>query len=149
RREPIRIKGARDVVETYKWTQWGPIVSRSELEKPLAFHWVAHDPAATDLGLLDLETAANAREAVTIAHHAGVPAVNLFIADRDGTIAWTIAGRLPNRVGYDGRLPVAWTYGDRRWDGLLPPDEVPSIIVPARGAPILSGAEGINSTGPA
>jgi penicillin amidase len=34
--------------------------------------------------------------AVHIANHAGVPAQNLLVADSDGHIAWTIAGRIPN-----------------------------------------------------
>ncbi len=127
RHETIRVKGADPVVTDYTWTVWGPIVGRDEKNKPLAHRWVMHDPAATDLNLIRMETATTAAEAVAIAHRAGMPAQNAFMADAAGEIAWTIAGHLPKRVGFDGRLPVTWTYGDRRWEGLLPPDEIPVV----------------------
>ncbi len=66
-------------------------------------------------------------------HHAGVTALNFLVADAAGQIAWTVAGRLPKRFGYDGRLPVSWEYGDRGWNGFLPPDDVPVIRTPPDG----------------
>ena len=73
------------------------------------------------------------RAAVAVAHRMGIPAQNFVVADSSGKIAWTVAGLLPKRVGYDGRLPVTWTYGDRRWDGFVAPDDVPSIVSPEGG----------------
>lgn len=128
RKETIHVKGDQDVEVTYPWTVWGPIVGTNDRQRPLAHKMVAHDPAATDLNLLDLEEAKTTADAIAVAHRAGMPAQNILIADETGAIAWTIAGRLPKRVGYDGRLPVTWTFGDRRWDGYLPPDEVPTIL---------------------
>lgn len=132
REETIRVKGDDAVNVTYQWTRWGPIVGTNDLGKPLAYRWTAHDPAATNLGLVAMEGAMDVPQAVAIAHRSGTPALNIVIADRAGRAAWTIAGRLPRRFGYDGRLPVAWTYGDRRWDGFLPEAEIPTVIVGAR-----------------
>lgn len=126
RQETIRVKGAEPVVAEFPRTIWGPLIeARDHRKRPLALRWVAHEPEATNLDLLDLESAATTAEAVAIAHRAGTPALNLIAADTAGAIAWTIAGRLPNRIGYDGRVPVPWTFGDRRWDGLLSPETVP------------------------
>ena len=127
RHETIKVKGSDPVVADFTWTIWGPVVGTDEKKKPLVHRWVMHDPAATNLELAGLETVTTVDEAVAIAHRAGIPAQNFLAADRAGAIAWTIAGRLPKRVGYDGRLPVSWAYGDRRWEGLLPPDEVPVV----------------------
>ena len=127
RRETIAVRGGEPVTEEYEWTVWGPIVGRNHRERPLALKWVAHDPAAMNLGLLRLEGARSADEAVAIAHGTGIAHVNLLVGDRTGAIAWTLAGRLPRRVGYDGRLPVTWSFGDRRWDGYLPPSEIPVV----------------------
>ena len=127
RRETIAVRGGEPVTEEYEWTVWGPIVGRNHRERPLALKWVAHDPAAMNLGLLRLEAARSADEAVAIAHGTGIAHVNLLVGDRTGAIAWTLAGRLPRRVGYDGRLPVTWSFGDRRWDGYLPPAEIPVV----------------------
>jgi penicillin amidase len=55
------------------------------------------------------------------------------VADTAGNIAWTVTGRIPKRVGYDGRLPTNWAFGDRRWDGYLTSNEVPAIVSPASG----------------
>jgi len=121
------VKGGDPVEIQTTWTEWGPIVGTDEKTRPLALHWVAFDPAAANYTLDDLETAGNVDEAVAIAHRSGIPAQNFLVAGADGRIAWTIAGRLPNRFGYDGRFPVPWYFGDRGWHGLLPPDDVPVI----------------------
>ena len=108
---------------------WGPIIGKNLKGQKIALKWVAHDPAAANYNLLDLETATNVRDALRIAKTAGVPAQNILIADTNGDIAWTICGRLPDRFGSDGRLPVTWSFNDRGWHGLLPPEKVPEKIV--------------------
>ncbi len=121
------MKGAKPVSVDYPWTIWGPIVATNERNDPLAYRWIAHDPAATNLTLMEMENATTVAEGIAVAHRAGMPAQNIFLADRAGAIAWTIAGRLPKRIGYDGRLPVTWNFGDRKWDGYLASEEVPVV----------------------
>lgn len=132
--EIINVRGGDPVTFTVSATRWGPIIGPGPQNRLLAFRWVLHDPAATNYDLFDLETATHVEEAIAIAHRAGIPAQNIVLADTTGAIAWTIAGRLPQRVGYDGRLPVSWAYGDRDWSGLLPADQIPVIRQPAGGA---------------
>jgi len=62
-----------------------------------------------------------------------MPNQNVLLADATGHIAWTVTGRVPRRVGFDGRLPASWAYGDRRWAGWLDDAEVPVIRDPADG----------------
>jgi penicillin G amidase len=127
RKETIRIKGEKAEEMEYPWTIWGPIVGTDDRRRPLAHRWVAHDPATTDLGLMAIENATNVTEAIAVAHNAGMPAQNILLADKAGAIAWTIAGHVPKRVGYDGRLPTSWGFGDRKWDGYLSPAQVPVV----------------------
>ncbi len=127
RKEKILVKGGDPVELDTTWTEWGPIIGTDEKTRPLALHWVAQDPAAANYTLDDLEMAGDVDEAVAIAHRSGIPAQNFLVAGADGRIAWTIAGRLPKRFGYDGRFPVPWYFGDRGWRGLLAPDDVPVI----------------------
>ncbi len=127
RKETIRVKGEEPVIADYSWTIWGPVVTTNARNRPLVHRWIAHDEAATNLTLMEMENATTVAEAIAVGHRAGMPAHNLMVADRAGAIAWTIAGRLPKRVGYDGRLPVTWNFGDRKWEGYLAPEEVPVV----------------------
>ena len=138
RTETIAVKGGPPVTVDYRWTIWGPIVGTDAENHPLAQHWVGHQPGAINFSLLGFETLTTTAEIVSAAHRAGLPTLNLVVADAHGDIAWTIAGPVPKRIGYDGRLPVSWNFGDRRWEGLLPPDEVPAVFA-ARTA---TGKEG-------
>jgi penicillin amidase len=133
RSDVIRVKGSDPVRLETPWTAWGPIVATDGKGRPLAYHWISDDPAATNLDFMLLESVQTVGAAVAIAHRSGIPAHNFVVADSTGAVAWTIIGRLPKRVGFDGRLPTSWTFGDRRWDGFLPPDEVPAVISPASG----------------
>jgi penicillin amidase len=127
RHESIPVHGEKTAEFDYDWSVWGPIVGRDEKGRPVAYLWTGHDPSTTNLDLLQMEDATDVAAAVDIAHHAGMPAQNMVIADSAGNIAWTIAGRLPRRVGYDGRLPVTFQFGDRNWNGFVPPDEIPVV----------------------
>jgi penicillin amidase len=133
RRDSIRVKGGDPVTIETPWTAWGPILATDGEGRPLAYHWTAHDPAATNLEFQQLESAQTVAAAVKIAHRSGIPAHNFVVGDSAGSVAWTIIGRLPMRVGFDGRLPTSWSFGDRRWDGFLPPDDVPAVVEPASG----------------
>jgi penicillin amidase len=131
--ESVAVRGSKPVSMTFAWTVWGPVVGDAPGGRQFVFHWTADDPAATNLDILDLEDARDVGSAVGIAHHMGIPAQNFIVADSAGQIAWTVAGMLPRRIGYDGRLPISWVFGDRRWDGYLSSTEVPTIISPGAG----------------
>jgi penicillin amidase len=131
--ETIAVKGGESVRVEIPTTYWGPIVGESSNGRPLVHHWLAYDPAATDFAFLHLSEATNVSEAIAFAHRAGMPAHNFVVADAAGHIAWTIAGRLPKRVGFDGRLPTTWSYGDRRWDGMVAANDIPAVVDPSDG----------------
>ncbi len=128
RTEAIRVKGSADVTLEYQRTIWGPVVGKDDRGRPLALRWVMHEPGAIDLGFRAMEDATDVAGGLASAQSAGMPTINVLVADAAGSIGWTIGGRLPKRVGYDGRLPVSWAYGDRKWDGLLPPADVPKVV---------------------
>ncbi|MFM2045725.1 MAG: putative penicillin acylase [Pseudomonadota bacterium] len=113
-------------------TVWGPVVATDAAGRKIAYRWVAHDVDAGAMsGLLDLERAGSVGEAVAIARRSGIPNNNFVVGDREGSIAWTLIGRIPRRVGHDGRLPVSWADGALGWDGYLSPEEIPLIADPA------------------
>lgn len=129
----IHIKGGGTVDQDTKWTIWGPVIAEAARKRSLALHWVFDDPSSLNLNLMEMETVKDVRTALALAPHFGIPTQNFVVADRSGAIGWTIAGRLPRRVGYDGRLPAIWAYGDRSWNGYLPAADYPRIISPPAG----------------
>ena len=132
RAEVIKVKGAAPVNFTARWTEWGPIIGGPEDGRYFVMNWTAHAPEATNFTAMELETAADTAAAIDIMHRAGIPNENALIADSAGAVAWTIIGKIPRRIGFDGRLPVSWAFGDRRWDGWLKPEEIP-VVRPADG----------------
>ncbi len=132
-KETIRIKGQPDETLDVAETIWGPIVRKDAAGRPLAIRWIAHEPEGVNLGLVRVERAASLEEALDAANAAGVPPQNFVCVDASGRIGWTVMGRIPRRVGFDGRLPVSWAGGDRRWDGWLSASEYPRIVDPAQG----------------
>ena len=127
RKDPIKVKGKPDVPFTARWTEWGPIIGGPEEGRFRALRWTAHDVESTNLNLIELETATTSDQAVNIAHRTGMPNQNLVVADDAGAIAWTVTGKIPRRLGFDGRQPVSWAFGDRKWDGWLASSEIPVI----------------------
>ena len=70
------MRGGEPVVLDVQSTRWGPIVDHDAAGRPLALAWTAHDPRATNLRMLDFETATNVEEALAAANRAGGPVQN-------------------------------------------------------------------------
>lgn len=72
--------------------------------------WLAQQPAATNMNLMALERTASVAQALAVAPALGIPHQNLVVGDREGHIAWTIAGRIPADSGPTRALAgSAWT----------------------------------------
>ncbi len=132
-RETVRVKGGEDVTVEVRSTIWGPVLDADHRGRLRAYAWTAHHPQAVNLRLMELEGARNLEEALDVANRSGAPPQNFVVADRAGRIAWTIMGRMPRRVGFDGRTPSSWADGTRRWDGWLTPAEMPRVVDPPSG----------------
>jgi penicillin amidase len=127
-REAIRSAGGGTETLVVRETIWGPLVDDDH-----AVRWIAHDAKSVNLELQKLEACGNVEEALAVANRAGIPPQNFVVADVDGSIGWTIAGLIPRRFGFDGRLPSSWSSGERGWDGFVAPEDYPRIINPESG----------------
>ena len=115
-------------------TRWGPLVTRPGRGGPVyAQHWSEPQPVATNFAAADRRRARTREDAVATPHRSGVHPQNVLVGDREGNVAWTMVGRVPRRVGFDGHTPQSWADGTCRWDGFLPPEQVPVIRNPAAG----------------
>jgi penicillin amidase len=132
-REILKVKGGPDRELAVDWTVWGPVVGKDWRGRQRVVRAVVDEEGAADFAILGLESASSLEQALEIARGSGVPALNFVAADRTGRIGWTVAGRLPHRVGLDGEVASSWADGTRRWDGLVPPSEVPRLVDPPSG----------------
>jgi penicillin amidase len=129
--EIIHVHGAPDATLDVEETRWGPILAKDTDGTSLALAWTAQQPGAINLDLLRLDQAETSDEAVAIAQASGLPPQNFVVGDRAGSIAWTIAGRIPKRIGgYDPTLPADWSQPGTGWDGWLDAGVTPLISNP-------------------
>ncbi|MBK8165273.1 MAG: penicillin acylase family protein [bacterium] len=133
RLEVIEVAGRAPDTLVVRESRWGPVWARDASGRPLVLRWTAHDAGAVNLELLRMATVRSVDEALALAPGLGMPGQNLVCADADGRIAWTIAGRLPRRYGWDGRTPASWADGTRGWDGWLDPAQHPRLADPPEG----------------
>ncbi|MEO7433747.1 MAG: penicillin acylase family protein [Dokdonella sp.] len=129
--ETIRVHGAADATLDIEETRWGPILGKEVDGTPLALAWSAQEPGAINLELMRIDQAETSDEAIAIAQASGLPPQNFVVGDRQGSIAWTIAGRIPNRIGgFDPALPADWSAPATGWDGWVGTSDTPLISNP-------------------
>ncbi|HRQ65942.1 MAG TPA: penicillin acylase family protein [Xanthomonadaceae bacterium] len=95
--ETLLVRGGRAEILIVQESLFGPVLAEGPDGAPLALMWTAHRPGAVDSALIALENATSIDDAIAVAQQAGMPAQNFVVGDAGGRIAWTIAGRLPQR----------------------------------------------------
>ncbi len=133
RRERIAIQGRAPIEFEVRDTIWGPLAEQPLLGHAVAIRWTALDPAAVDLGMLDMDAATGVDTAMAVMNRAGGPPQNVVIADHRGRIGWSYMGKIPVREGYAGDVAQSWADGRKGWRGYIAPDALPRIVDPAAG----------------
>lgn len=136
RLEEVYIKGGKTIVDTVKYTYWGPIYKTSADGKhDIAMRWLCHDKTDTDEFNVFIEalTCKNYTEYLNATQNYISPAQNFGFASVDGDIALRVNGRFPAKKAPDGRF-LEW--GDKskhNWEQWIPKAQNPQIINPKRG----------------
>jgi penicillin amidase len=123
--EKIRVKGQK--VEVILPVPTGPdgiLVESHPNQRQCWFaRWLATVPAATNFDIMKLENAASVAQAVELAPNLGIPHQNMMVGDRDGHVAWTIAGRIPDTSDPKQRLTgtAPWTTAENHPRVIDPP----------------------------
>jgi len=112
-------------------TPWGPVVKHDS--EVYALRWIAHDTAAANMELLNLETIDSLDAALALAPTVGIPTQNLLVADNRGNIGWTIIGPVPKRKLRTGKAAVTVTKQEDIWTGIQDKHDYPKIINPEDG----------------
>ncbi len=111
--EKITVKGQKtDELLPVSTGPDGVLVESRQREGRCWFaRWLATVPAATNFDIIKLEGVTSVAQALDLAPSIGIPHQNMMVGDRDGHIAWTIAGRIPDTTDPKLRLTgtVPWT----------------------------------------
>lgn len=125
------------VVDTVRWTDWGPVVYESE-DQPhhdLAMRWIGHDPPnPEDITIfLALNLGRNYADYAEAMQHYDYPAQNFAFASRSGDIAITVNGKFPIKQKEQGRFVQDGSSSKNQWRGWIPKADIPKTKNPARG----------------
>jgi penicillin amidase len=130
------------VVVTVENSAVGPIVSYGE--DVYAVKWTALYKSNELAFLWRLNRARNYRDALRAQLTLGTPLLNLFVADREGHIAWSPVGLLPLRgnlprintsrgtVTNYGFMPFNASAGEGVWEGFIPRESLRVVVDPRR-----------------
>ena len=144
RQETIRIHGAPDEVLRVRETRHGPVVSdlidRQGTLLSVAMGNLAPDDTAAS-GLVALNRALTADDAMRAATQITAPVQNMLVADRQ-TIALALTGRIPRRRAGDGSAAVDGADGRHDWIGFASGAALPHFRNPPSGR-LVNGNEPI------
>lgn len=132
--EEIEVRGGDKVIDTVRYTHWGPVISRGD-HKDMAMKWIPHERSATN-DLEYLYTLHHGKSLDDYRHAMKAyqyPAQNKIFASVNGDIAMSVAGIMPLRTNNTGTTILP---GDKRandWKGFIPFEHSPFIINPVKG----------------
>ena len=135
--EKIGVKGQPDILDTVRYTVWGPVVYDDPSE-PLyncAYRYSTHDePSPESLGaFLDISTGRTYED-----YRKAIPGLdclsqNVAFASHSGDIAITVQGKFPIRAIEQGRFVLDGSKSTNAWHGFVPQSDLPALKNPSRG----------------
>ncbi len=134
--EEIKIKGSKTIIDTVKYTYWGPIYKKSnDGNHDLAMRWLCHDEPDMDEynAFVDAMKCKNYDDYLKATGRYISPAQNFGFAANDGDIALRVNGRFPAKYNQDGRFVEHGDQTKNNWNAWIPRYQNPQIINPARG----------------
>ncbi|MEM9922112.1 MAG: penicillin acylase family protein, partial [Bacteroidota bacterium] len=146
--EPYKVKGQADVMDTVRYTVWGPIAydDPESSHYDLAIRWLPHQAGGSAIQTFKgLSKATNYDQYRSSLNNFRTPPQNIVFASKEGEIALTIQGQFPMRRPEQGRFVLDGSTSESAWKGTIPIKHNPSIRNPESG--FVSSANQ-RSTGP-
>lgn len=125
--DTLRAAGGEAVPLERRTTRWGPVILTTPDSVPLALRSPAFDLGGLTLEHLDLLEARGLDDVERILRTMGGPSLAVVAGDVGGAVLWGVSGVLPQRVGTDGRRPVAAGRDEVAWPGAIPEDRRPLV----------------------
>lgn len=133
--ETIKVKGQADVIDTVRYTHWGPVVyENDDPYQDLALKWVVHEGKGNEVASsLGLTAAKNFNDYYNSLREFHTPAQNIVFASREGDIALKVQGKFPIKANQQGRFVQDGSSSANDWKGFIPHDQTPIVKNPERG----------------
>jgi len=134
RPEEIKVRGRKSIVDTIRYTHWGPVTDTGD-HKDMAMKWIGHQRStANDIAYLQkIDKAKNLHDYREAMEAFQYPAQNKVFASVQGDIAISVAGVIPLRPEGLGQYVIKGDNSRNDWQGYIPFDQSPYIINPKRG----------------
>ena len=140
RYETIKIKGAKDIVDTVYYTHHGPIVyfqkpnySRAKnVPTGHALRWIAHEKSNELKTFYLMNRAKNYTDYRNALPYFTAPAQNFIFASAYNDIAITPNGRFPLKWKNQGKFILDGTDPSNDWQGWIPASQNPTVKNPPR-----------------
>ncbi|MEO8861629.1 MAG: penicillin acylase family protein, partial [Ginsengibacter sp.] len=138
--EKIKLKGEPDYLDTVAYTNMGPVMydksysgGRNTNNKYYAVRWKAHDPSNELKMFTLLDKAKNYDDYLEAIKYLHTPGQNCAFASKSGDIAIWDQGEFPAKWKRQGDFVMPGTDSSYFWQGMIPQEENPHQINPARG----------------
>lgn len=136
--EKISIQGRPPLLDSVRYTLWGPMPYDSQPDHPLydcALRWITHDePDPSEMRsflFLNLAKTYDDYRAAIASYDA--PAQNFVLATRSGEVGITVQGKLPARRKEQGRFVLDGSQQSFAWPGFIPNEHLPALRSPQQG----------------
>ncbi len=130
--EEYRGHGGRlRATDTLYFTHRGPLITHEE--HPLSMRWTVLEGSGETVGLWRAARAGSVEEWLGAMEVWTVPAQNMVVADRDGTIAIQSTGNYPIHPDGNGLEVRDGRSSAEDWLGFWPPERYPSAVDPEQG----------------
>jgi penicillin amidase len=132
--ENIEVLGGETIIDTVRYTKWGPVQKEGPHEG-LAMRWLAHEiPDRREASMFTRLNHTNTyEEFVTVIADFQTPLQNFVFADKQGNIALQVGGKVPLRRDRNGRLVQDGSNSENGWNGSIPSSQNPGVLNPSRG----------------
>ncbi|MFK7933580.1 MAG: penicillin acylase family protein [Saprospiraceae bacterium] len=132
--ETYGIKNSEPIIDTVRYTQWGPVYLETETGKDIALRWTVHDGMDDDMvGVTNaMNRAKNYTEYRAAIRQFNTPAQNFVFAAKDNDIGITVQGAFAIKKAGQGRFLLDGSKSENAWQGIVPKDHVPAVKNPAR-----------------
>lgn len=132
--ETISVRDSMTIVDSVKYTTWGPIVYE-DAKSPkygLAMRWLVHNTQSPEEleSFYELDKAKNFDEYYAATNKYVKPAQNIVFASNNGDIALRILGKMPFRAKGQGKFIMDGSVTDNGWKNTLPNEDNPILKNP-------------------